>query len=177
MSQKPSNFRLSGAVRISWFLHPTLRPLRVETGSSWLGFDSQYRGFRRNAHRERGLETPEFLIEKPCWGAKIRPYSERNSLALGSLARGWLTKPDSSALLQVNSYRLRSRELTWQNQKCKIHIVSVGISFPLAGRKAGRQEAVAVWKLAHNLSREPGRGSDFLNYIARNPLKRLDSKK
>ena len=31
--------------------------------------------------------------------------------------------------------------------------------------------------LAHNLSREPGRGSDFLNYIARNLLKRLDSQK
>jgi hypothetical protein len=29
----------------------------------------------------------------------------------------------------------------------------------------------------HNLSREPGRGRDFLNYIARNPLKRLDSQK
>jgi len=31
--------------------------------------------------------------------------------------------------------------------------------------------------LAHNLPREPGRGSDFLNYVARNPLKRLDSQK
>ena len=31
--------------------------------------------------------------------------------------------------------------------------------------------------LAHNLPREPGRGGDFLNYIARNPLKRLDSQK
>ena len=31
--------------------------------------------------------------------------------------------------------------------------------------------------LAHNLSREPGRGSDFLNYIARNLLKRLNSQK
>jgi hypothetical protein len=31
--------------------------------------------------------------------------------------------------------------------------------------------------LAHNLSREPRRGGDFLNYIARNPLKKLDSKK
>jgi hypothetical protein len=29
----------------------------------------------------------------------------------------------------------------------------------------------------HNLPREPGRGSDFLTYIACNPLKRLDSKK
>jgi hypothetical protein len=31
--------------------------------------------------------------------------------------------------------------------------------------------------LAYNLPRESGRGSDFLTYIARNPLKRLDSKK
>jgi hypothetical protein len=31
--------------------------------------------------------------------------------------------------------------------------------------------------LAHNLPREPGRGSDFFTYIARNPLKRLDSQK
>ncbi|MGC2782754.1 MAG: hypothetical protein WA397_02755 [Roseiarcus sp.] len=31
--------------------------------------------------------------------------------------------------------------------------------------------------LAYNLSREPGRGSDFLNYIARNLSKRLDSQK
>jgi hypothetical protein len=31
--------------------------------------------------------------------------------------------------------------------------------------------------LARNLSSEPERRSDFLTYIARNPLKRLDSKK
>jgi hypothetical protein len=31
--------------------------------------------------------------------------------------------------------------------------------------------------LVHNLSREPERGGDFLTNIARNPLKRLDSKK
>jgi hypothetical protein len=31
--------------------------------------------------------------------------------------------------------------------------------------------------LAYNPPREPGRGSDFLNDIARNPLKRLDSEK
>ena len=31
--------------------------------------------------------------------------------------------------------------------------------------------------LAYNLSREPRRGSDFLNYVARNPLKRLNSQK
>jgi hypothetical protein len=31
--------------------------------------------------------------------------------------------------------------------------------------------------LAHNLSREQRRGSDFLNDTARNPLKRLDSQK
>jgi hypothetical protein len=31
--------------------------------------------------------------------------------------------------------------------------------------------------LAYNLPREPGRGSDFLTYIASNPLKKLDSQK
>jgi hypothetical protein len=31
--------------------------------------------------------------------------------------------------------------------------------------------------LVHNLSREPGRGADFLTNIARNPLKSPDSKK
>jgi hypothetical protein len=31
--------------------------------------------------------------------------------------------------------------------------------------------------LAHNLSPEPRRGRDFLNYIARNLLKSLDSQK
>jgi hypothetical protein len=31
--------------------------------------------------------------------------------------------------------------------------------------------------LAHNRPREPGRGGDFLTYIARNPLKRLDPQK
>jgi hypothetical protein len=31
--------------------------------------------------------------------------------------------------------------------------------------------------LAHNPLREPRRGRDFLTYIARNPLKRLDSQK
>jgi hypothetical protein len=31
--------------------------------------------------------------------------------------------------------------------------------------------------LPHNLPREPARGSDFLTYIACNPLKRLDSQK
>jgi hypothetical protein len=31
--------------------------------------------------------------------------------------------------------------------------------------------------LAYNPPREPGRGSDFSNFLARNPLKRLDSQK
>jgi hypothetical protein len=31
--------------------------------------------------------------------------------------------------------------------------------------------------LVHNLPREPGRRSDFLIFLARNPLKRLDSQK
>jgi hypothetical protein len=31
--------------------------------------------------------------------------------------------------------------------------------------------------LAHNLLREPGRGSDFFIFFTRNPLKRLDSEK
>jgi hypothetical protein len=42
------------------------------------------------------------------------------------------------------------------------------------------QEDKKLWlfeTLAHNPPREPGRGRDFLTYSARNPLKRLDSKK
>ncbi|MGC2786233.1 MAG: hypothetical protein WA397_20865 [Roseiarcus sp.] len=31
--------------------------------------------------------------------------------------------------------------------------------------------------LAYNLPHEPERGADFLNYIAHNPLKRIDSEK
>jgi hypothetical protein len=45
--------------------------------------------------------------------------------------------------------------------------------------KDGREDE-KLWlfeTLAHNLSREPERGGDFLNYMACNPLKRLDSKK
>jgi hypothetical protein len=51
------------------------------------------------------------------------------------------------------------------------------IYFPLAG---GRGEDEKPWlfeMLAHNPPREPGRGSDFLTYTARNPLKRLDLQK
>jgi hypothetical protein len=45
--------------------------------------------------------------------------------------------------------------------------------------KDGREnEKLGLFEtLAHNLPREPGRGSDFLTCIARNPLKRLDSQK
>jgi hypothetical protein len=45
--------------------------------------------------------------------------------------------------------------------------------------KNGREgeESWLFEMLAHNPPREPGRGSDFLNYIACNPLKRLDSQK
>jgi hypothetical protein len=45
--------------------------------------------------------------------------------------------------------------------------------------KGGREDR-KLWlfeMLAHNLPREPGRRRDFLNYIARNPLKRLDPQK
>jgi hypothetical protein len=46
---------------------------------------------------------------------------------------------------------------------------------PKGGREDGK-----LWlfeMLAHNLPREPGRRRDFLNYIARNLLKRLDPQK
>jgi hypothetical protein len=49
--------------------------------------------------------------------------------------------------------------------------------FPLAD---SGQEDEKLWlfeTLAHNLPREPGRRSGFSNFLARNPLKRLDSQK
>jgi hypothetical protein len=46
---------------------------------------------------------------------------------------------------------------------------------PVAGRE--HEKPWLFETLAYNLPREPGRGSDFPNYIAHNPLKRLDSKK
>jgi len=41
----------------------------------------------------------------------------------------------------------------------------------------GDEKAWLLVTLAHNLTREPGRESGFLNSIAHNPLKRLDSQK
>jgi hypothetical protein len=41
----------------------------------------------------------------------------------------------------------------------------------------GGRETVLFETLAHNLPREQRRRSNFLTYIARNPLKRLDSQK
>jgi hypothetical protein len=52
-----------------------------------------------------------------------------------------------------------------------------GIVFPLADRRWEGEEPWLFEILTHNLPREPGRGSDFLAYIARNRLKRLDSEK
>jgi hypothetical protein len=46
---------------------------------------------------------------------------------------------------------------------------------PLDGRE--NEKSWLFDSLAYNLSREPGRGNDFLTYIARNPLKRLDPQK
>ena len=43
---------------------------------------------------------------------------------------------------------------------------------PVGGRESEKPRLFET--LAHNLRREPERGSDFLNYIARNSLKRLD---
>jgi hypothetical protein len=51
------------------------------------------------------------------------------------------------------------------------------VESPSRSPKDGR-EAEKPWlfeTLAHNLSREQRLGGDFLNYVARNPLKRLDS--
>jgi hypothetical protein len=49
--------------------------------------------------------------------------------------------------------------------------------FPARGQAIGETRKPWLFEtLAHNLSREPARGSDLLTYIARNPLKRLDSK-
>jgi hypothetical protein len=49
--------------------------------------------------------------------------------------------------------------------------------FPLAGGRAGNEKPWLFETLVHNLPREPERGGDFLNYVARNPLKRFDSQK
>jgi hypothetical protein len=46
---------------------------------------------------------------------------------------------------------------------------------PKDGREDGQPWLFEM--LAHNLPREPQRGVDFLTNVARNPLKRLDSKK
>jgi hypothetical protein len=50
----------------------------------------------------------------------------------------------------------------------------------LARWPVDRRENEKPWlfeTLVHNLPRESERGGDFLNYIACNPLKRLDSEK
>jgi len=52
-----------------------------------------------------------------------------------------------------------------------------GISFPLAARRAEDEDLWLFETLAHNPPREPRRGSDFSNFLARNPLRRLDSQK
>jgi hypothetical protein len=64
-----------------------------------------------------------------------------------------------------------------QNPKCALYISTAGISFrsPVDGREDEKPWLFET--LARNLSSEPERRSDFLTYIARNPLKRLDSKK
>jgi hypothetical protein len=50
-------------------------------------------------------------------------------------------------------------------------------TLPLAGRRAEDEKPWLFETLVHNLRREPERGGDFLNYIACNPLKRLNSEK
>jgi hypothetical protein len=67
--------------------------------------------------------------------------------------------------------------LSRQNQKCALYIPLGGISFPSPVDGREDEELWLFETLAHNLLREPERGSDFLTYIARNPLKRLDSQK
>jgi hypothetical protein len=59
----------------------------------------------------------------------------------------------------------------------RLHIHVGRIYFPLACKRAEDEKPWLFETLAYNLPREPGRGSDFLNSLARNPLKRLDSKK
>ena len=58
----------------------------------------------------RDEKHPSFAIENCAGVSGIRPNSVRNSSVLARLARGWLAKRDSSALLLVDGYRLRSRE-------------------------------------------------------------------
>jgi hypothetical protein len=52
-----------------------------------------------------------------------------------------------------------------------------GISLPLAEDGREDEKSWLFEMLVHNLPREPGRGGNFLTYIACNSLKRLDSEK
>jgi hypothetical protein len=60
---------------------------------------------------------------------------------------------------------------------CSLFVLIVEISFPLVERRREDEKSWLFEVLAHNVPRDPGQGSDFLTYIASNPLKRFDSKK
>jgi hypothetical protein len=59
---------------------------------------------------------------------------------------------------------------------CYIFRLSESLSHsPIGGRDGGKPRLFET--LAHNLPREPGQRSGFSDFRARNPLKRLDSRK
>jgi len=79
----------------------------------------------------------------------------------------------------TNSQRHNNHELS-ANLIGKVR--NVWYPFPLAESISrlpvdGRRKPWLFETLAHNLPREPGRGGDFLNDIARNSLKKLVSQK
>jgi hypothetical protein len=91
------------------------------------------------------------------------------SMAQGAAAR---SRPTANAITSADYLRI---SLT-KSEMCAIHS-SWRNPFPLARRRAANEKPRLFETWAHNLPREPGRGSDFLTYIACNPLKRLDSEK
>jgi hypothetical protein len=116
---------------------------------------------------------------------RVRPC-EYPALPESSLSRAgaaWMAGSSpartAEAPRQVGSRRPTATAIRATN--CLDKIRNVRKVFPLTesysrSSKNGRKDE-KPWlfeTLVHNLPREPGRGGDFLNYIAHNPLKRLD---
>jgi hypothetical protein len=69
------------------------------------------------------------------------------------------------------------RNLLTKTEITAIRILHGGIARRLADSQARTGLRLFENRPDHNPPREPGREGDFLTYIARNPLKRLDSQK
>jgi hypothetical protein len=77
----------------------------------------------------------------------------------------------------ANNHKCRNPVFPRQNQKYGVYFaLSESCSrSPLDGRENEKRWLFETSD--HNLLGEPGRGRDFITYIGRNPLKRLDSEK